>query len=140
VSVYLDTSVLISHFVDDANSDRADGLIAGLSDEVVLSDLSAAEFASGLSRLVRMSDLASDAAHATFANFDIWASGVAQRVSPNPADWRTTERLLRALEFPLRTPDMLHIAIAARLGAQLATFDRRMQDVAATLGLRIVAA
>ncbi len=46
MSVYLDTSVLISHFVDDANSDRADGLIASLSDEVGLSDLSAAEFAS----------------------------------------------------------------------------------------------
>jgi len=86
VSVYLDTSVLISHFVEDANSARADILVAGLADDIILSDLSAAEFAAGLSRLVRMADLGAETAHATFAKFDIWTAELAQRVSPTSAD------------------------------------------------------
>jgi predicted nucleic acid-binding protein len=101
--------------------------------------LCATEFVAGLSRLVRTAELAADMAQATFSNFDIWAADVTQRVSPTPADWVATERLLRRLEFPLRTPDMLHIVIAARLGAKLATFDDRMQRVATTLGLPVVA-
>jgi predicted nucleic acid-binding protein len=139
VSIYLDTSVIISHFVDDANSARADALIAGLSDDIIFSDLCAAEFAAGLSRLVRMAELTADVAQATFSNFDIWAADVAQRVNPTPADWVATERLLRRLDFPLRTPDMLHIVIVGRLGAELATFDDHMQKVATTLGLPVAA-
>jgi len=139
VSVYLDTSVIISYFVDDANSTRADALIAGISDEIVLSDLCAAEFAAGLSRLVRTSELEANVAQATFSHFDIWSAEVALRVTPAPPDWVATERLLRRLEFPLRTPDMLHIVVAARLGAELATFDDRMKRVAITLGLPVVA-
>jgi len=45
--------------------------------------------------------------------------------------------VLRRLDLPLRTPDMLHIAIAARLQAKLATFDDRMQSAATKLGLPI---
>lgn len=140
MSVYLDTSVIISHFVDDANSDRADALIAGVSDDIVISDLCATEFAAGLARLVRMAELAADTAQATFSNFDIWTSDVALRIVPTNADWVATERLLRRLEFPLRMPDMLHIAIATRAGAELATFDDRMRKVATALGLLVVAA
>ncbi len=140
MSVYLDTSVIISHFVDDANSVRADTLIAGLSDDIIISDLCATESAAGLARLVRMAELAADTAQATFGIFDTWTVDVARRIAPTNADWVATERLLRRLEFPLRMPDMLHIVIATRVGAELATFDDRMGKVATALGLPVVAA
>ena len=138
MSLSLDTSVILSHFVDDANTERADALLAGISEPVVISDLCATEFAAGLSRLVRMRELGHAAAVATFSNFDIWSGQIVQREAIARADWAAAERLLRRLDLPLLTPDMLHVAVAARLGTRLATFDRRMHAVAASLGVEVL--
>lgn len=137
MSLYLDTSVILSHFVEDANSIRADALLTRLLEPVVISDLCATEFAAGVSRLVRMRELAHGLAVTTFSNFDVWTSHVTQREAVTPADWATAEQLLRRLDLPLLTPDMLHVAVAARLGARLGTFDRRMEAVAVSLGLEV---
>ena len=138
MTLYLDTSVIISHFVTDANSDRADELLAGVSEPVVISDLCAAEFAAGLSRLVRVGDITHTVALATLSNFDVWSFQVVQREAVSPADWAVAEKLLRRLDLPLLTPDMLHVAVATRLPARLATFDRRMHAVAASLGVEVL--
>jgi predicted nucleic acid-binding protein len=47
--------------------------------------------------------------------------------------------MLRRLDLNLRTPDAIHIAIAQRLGAELATFDVRMAESAEALGVTAVA-
>ena len=61
-----------------------------------------------------------------------------QRDVITPADWATAERLLRRLDLPLLTPDMLHVAVATRLGTRLATFDQRMHRVAASLSVDVL--
>jgi predicted nucleic acid-binding protein len=47
--------------------------------------------------------------------------------------------VIRRLDLNLRAPDAINLAIALRLGAALATFDRRMTENARTLGLAISA-
>ena len=72
--------------------------------------------------------------------FDRWAFAATNRIVTESADVMAADRFLRRLDLPLRTPDAIHIAIALRAGADLATFDVRMAACAATLGLRVVPA
>jgi predicted nucleic acid-binding protein len=52
-------------------------------------------------------------------------------------DFSAATVFLRRFDLGLRTPDALHIAIAARLGAKLVTFDVKMAAAAAALGLDV---
>ncbi len=56
------------------------------------------------------------------------------------ADVTRADALMRRLDLPLRTPDALHIAIAERVGATLATFDVKMAAAARVIGLPVAAA
>jgi len=44
---------------------------------------------------------------------------------------------LRDLTLGLRAPDAINIAIAQRLGAELATFDKKMATAASKLGVTV---
>ncbi len=138
MSVYLDASVLVSLFVDDANSVTAMRKVGRLSELVVVSDLAAAEFASAIARLVRVRDLAEAVASAAFRAVDSWVDENAEFVSLSSADVAAAGAMLRRLDSPLRTPDAMNLAIAQRLGAGLITFDQKMRDVAKKAGLRVV--
>lgn len=136
MKLYLDTSVLVPLFVSEVHTQAARALVVEGS-EVVVSDLTAVEFASALSRLVRMSLLDREAAQAGFANLDIWIAKVASRVVVEAGDVRSSEAMLRSLDVPLTAPDVIHIAIATRVHAELATLDTRMADTARKLGARV---
>jgi uncharacterized protein len=62
---------------------------------------------------------------------------VARHVTIGGADMVACEALLRRLDLALRTPDALNIAIVQRIGATLATFDRRMAVSAEALGIAL---
>lgn len=136
MSLYLDTSVLVPLFVSEVHTESARALLAARP-EVVVSDLTTVEFASALSRLVRMSLLEGPAAQAAFANLDVWVARAATRLNVESGDVRAAEAMLRTLDVPLTAPDVLHIAIATRAGAELATLDARMPEVAGRLGVRV---
>jgi uncharacterized protein len=106
---------------------------------VVVSDFAAAEFASALARRVRTSELLTERARFAFAAFDGWTLRATQRVELRAADIRAAETFIRGLDLPLRTPDALHIAVAQRLGATLATFDEPMKKSATALGVPVAA-
>lgn len=136
MSVYLDASILVPLFVNDAFSDRADAFLEAASSRLVLSDFLRAEFASVVSRLVRAGDLTRDEATQAFDRLDSWA------IMQTPAqtttfDVRQSEIWIRRLDLNLRAPDAVHIAIAARMGASLATFDVRMAEAAQALGVPV---
>ncbi|MDO8296734.1 MAG: type II toxin-antitoxin system VapC family toxin [Caulobacter sp.] len=135
--VYLDTSVLAPLFSNDALSDRADRYFSGALPAVFLSDFAAAEFASAVARKARTGALLAEEARATFAAFDAWASTEATRVQVSPADISVAERFIRRLDLTLRAPDAIHIAMAIRLDATLATFDKAMEASARTLGCAV---
>jgi predicted nucleic acid-binding protein len=138
VSVYLDASVLVALFTDDPHTARAQSSLRRHVPVVVVSDLTAAEFASAVARLVRTRDLQRAAASRCFSICDAWTAQVARRAQTTGADVSAAASLLRHLDLTLRTPDAIHIAIARRLSATLFTFDERMAKAARVLGLELL--
>ncbi len=135
----LDTSVLVSLLSSDASSDRDAELLRRPGFDIVVSDFAVAEFASAMSQAVRKRDFAIMAAQNTLANLDQWVANRAMRALTRTEDIQAAENFLRRLDLPLRAPDAIHIAIAMRLGAALATFDERMATSARILGAVVMA-
>ncbi len=136
LSVYLDTSVVIPLFLPDVFNQRARQFLAtGISP--IISDFVSAEFVSVLGIRVRSRITPETEARKALANLDNWIRAVTVGADTMSADVRQAEATLRRLNLNLRTPDAIHLAIAQRLGAELATFDIRMADCARSLGLSI---
>lgn len=135
MSVYLDASVLVGLFTEDAFSSRADRFLRAGSAVITVSDFAGAELASAVARRVRTGELTADEAHAAFVDFDIWAPRSARRIETESVDVAQATTYVRRLDLRLRTPDALHIALAQRARASLATFDGRMATAARALGL-----
>jgi uncharacterized protein len=139
VSVYLDASVLVALFTDDPFTARADSFLRANALVLILSDFAAAEFASVIARHVRTRDITRDDARIAFSTFDVWTARATQRVQISAADVTAAEAFLRRLDFSLRTPDAVNIAIAQRIGATLFTFDDRMIKSARAIGTTVAA-
>jgi predicted nucleic acid-binding protein len=137
LSLYLDASVLVPMFIDDAFSERADLLLRVSATEVLVSDFASAELASAINRRVRMRQVAAEEGRKALTNFDSWIGQLASRVEIASADVAKAAAFLRRLDLNLRTPDAIHIATAQRLDADLATFDERMAESARSLGARV---
>jgi uncharacterized protein len=134
---YLDASYLVSLLTREPSSDRAAAFAAQNPDPPIASDLAAAEFASAISRRVRMRELTRRQGRFALATFDYWAADSVRWVEVSPADIAMATSALRRLDLVLRTADAIHIAVAQRLGATLVTFDQRMAEAARVLGLTV---
>jgi predicted nucleic acid-binding protein len=137
VSTYLDASVLVALFTPDPFSPRADALLRSADAAPLVSDFAAAELASVVARRVRTREFNPEDARTVFSNFDTWAAQLGSRVPTEASDIIVTEGLLRRLDLPLRTPDALHIAIAQRVRATLATFDQKLAKSATAVGIPV---
>lgn len=138
MNVCLDASVIVPLFARDSSTDRAGQYLRVARPAVIVSDFASAEFASAIARKVRTEHLSHEESRAAFATFDIWVAAEAMRVQAAAADISTAESFIRRLDLNLRAPDAIHIAIALRLDAALATFDERMADCARLLGCGVV--
>lgn len=138
MSAYLDASVLVALFVDDVFTERADAFLRRSPAKIVVSDFAAAEFASSVSRKVRMGRLSEADAREAFATFDMWAARAAERIGVVASDVGAATHFLRRLDLTLRTADAINIAMAERLGAELASFDQKMVECAAAVGVPAV--
>ena len=140
MNIYLDTSALVALFTADPLTGRADAFLRQRAPVLIISDFTAAEFASAVSRRVRMKELSREQARTLFSSFDTWISRETELALTETADIACAAVFLRRLDLALRTPDALHIAIAQRVGADLLTFDQQMAKSAAKLGVRVHAA
>jgi uncharacterized protein len=141
VSVYLDTSVLASLFIEtDVFASRAATFFSQVDEVLVVSDFAAAEFASVLSRLTRMNQIQEADTRAIFDAFDIWRARFADEEDTVSSDILAATTIIRRLDLNLRAPDAINLAIALRLAASFATFDRRMAQNAQALGITVAAA
>lgn len=140
MSIYFDTSFLVGLFVDtDAFASNARAFYVGADDLFIVSDFAAAEFASAVARLTRMGRILEDEARAAFSGFDTWRTRSAEMEDVDGADIRAATAIIRRLDLAVRAPDAINLAIANRLGASVATFDRRMAENARALGLTVAA-
>lgn len=138
MSVYLDASVLVALFTDDALSDRAHEAMAELSEQVIVSDYGALEFSSALARIGREGLLTPAKVRSTLADFDLWTARSAQSAVTAGEDVVAATAMVRRFDLSLRGPDALNLAIAERLGGALLTFDAKMKRAAGKLGLKTV--
>jgi predicted nucleic acid-binding protein len=135
MSIYLDASFLIPMLVREPVSEAVRAFLTETEQELLVSDFAAVEVASGLSRLVRTGLLTTAEATARLANFETWRAGSASTADIHAADARLAYTYVRRFELMLRAPDALHLAMAHRLQATLVTFDRRLSQAAASLGI-----
>ena len=137
MSIYLDASFLIPTLVEEQGSAGVIAYLVAAERELLVSEFAAAEVASALSRLVRMRLLASADAEARLADFEAWRAAASSPVDLRPADARLAYAYVRRFDLMLRTPDALHLAIAARLDASIVTLDRRLERAAQEVGIAV---
>ena len=137
MSLYLDASVLVTLFVIDPTSARAEAFLWARLEIVVVSDFGVAEFSSAVGRRVRTRDLTREDGQLAFSNLDTWVARSRYREEITTADIDAANRILRRLDINFRTPDAIHIAISRRLDATLVAFDRSMAAGARALGVTV---
>jgi predicted nucleic acid-binding protein len=136
--IYVDTSLLLAVYVPEARSEEANRFLESVS-PVVISDLTVAEIHVGLARKVKLGILTESQLEAAGASFEShMQEGFLQRVALQPSHSEEAGRLASSSTLMLRTLDALHIAVAAGLGAPVATFDGRLADAARELGFEVL--
>ena len=139
MSIYLDTSVVIPLFLPDPFAARVTAFLSTGPTSLLISDFVAAEFASVVGMRVRMRQTKQSDAQLAFSSFNGWVRRIEASRQMQSSDNDDAQVLLRRLDLVLRAPDAIHLAIAQRLGVELATFDARMADCARALGMTVVA-
>lgn len=133
MSVYLDTSVIVSLFAADEHSARAEAwLMQG--HELVVSQWVAAEFSSALSLQKRRGRLTAEDVQIAEQSFDRLLESEF-RVEPVVSADIVRARNLVVQHEGLRAPDALHLAIVERIGEVLATFDQVLERAAIAAGI-----
>jgi hypothetical protein len=141
LSVYLGISVLLPLLAYDAFTVRARPWFAGIAEPVVISDLAVAELAAVLGAKHRRGELTRLEAVAAFASGEAWRIAAhAGGASVTSADIALATGWLGRVDLTLRAPDAIHLAIAARLAAPIATFDFGMEAADRTLGVALAPA
>ncbi|MFT4912107.1 MAG: putative nucleic acid-binding protein [Brevundimonas sp.] len=134
--IYLDASVVVPLFVVEATSPRLDVWLA-TDPDICLSPWTVAEFSSALSHHQRSGRLEPVEREAAEDGLDQWLAEGVRLLDVGNDDVRAARDLLR-LDPLLRTPDALHVALTERYGMTLATYDRRMADAAARIGIEVI--
>jgi predicted nucleic acid-binding protein len=135
---YLDTSVVVALVLRDSHTTKAEAWLEHAAPACVVSDFCALEFASVVSRQVRMSHLSTADGSAVLDVFDEWIAKTAQVVTSSGEHMEAASRMVRNFDTKLSTPDAIHLAVAKHHGLVLATFDERLGDAARRENVKIV--
>ncbi len=136
---YLDANILVSLFVGDDLTGRAERCVAGM-DRVFVSSWTLAEFSSAAGILLRSGRIDARRAERARDGLDSLLRTLDPPASVENGDIVAADRLLRRPDLRLRTPDALHLAVVQRLRLPLLTFDKVMADAAIALGLTLAPA
>jgi predicted nucleic acid-binding protein len=136
LSLYLDTSVLVSAFTNEAGTAKTQAwLSARETDGLTISDWVVTEFSSALSIKLRMEQIALRERAAALAMFASLAEESFEVLPVEPLQFRTAARFADQYALGLRAGDALHLAICADHGATLCTLDRRLAEAGPALGV-----
>ncbi|HZK90199.1 MAG TPA: type II toxin-antitoxin system VapC family toxin [Stellaceae bacterium] len=136
MSLYLDTSLLVSALTAEREGSRIEAWIrSNSSDDFAISDWVVTEFSAALSMKLRTQqvDLAQRAtALSLFSGFCIEKATV---LPVEHQHFSAAARLADRYDAGIRAGDALHLAVAADHGATLCTLDRRLSDAGPSLGI-----
>ncbi|MFN3473968.1 MAG: type II toxin-antitoxin system VapC family toxin [Blastomonas sp.] len=133
---YLDTSVLVALLCREPKSAEVVTWFYGLdAGGVAISQWSLVEFAGALSLKIRMRSIADSDAHMAKAMLNDMLEGMLQVLPLVGKDFDDAAGFCADWDLNLRGPDALHLAITARLGICLATFDRHQFAAAQHFGI-----
>ena len=138
MSLYLDASAIVPTLVDEGSSPAIGLFLTTATARLIVSDFAAAEVASALSRLVRMTLLAGENAVARLREFDVWRASATDAIDFQPSDFRLANIFVRNFDLGLRAPDAVHAAVCRRGDLTLVTLDRRLAAAAEALAVSAV--
>jgi predicted nucleic acid-binding protein len=142
MSPYADTSLLVSYYVNDANSARAQALLHAVTGPLSFTGLHRLELRNALALGVFRHLLTPAQAHAAWN--DIERDIRAGRLFPEPLNWGPVFRAAaqwaarHSAGIGCRSLDILHVATARKLAAtEFFSFDSRQRSLAQVLGLTL---
>ncbi len=118
--LYFDTSFLVPMLIAEDTSERVEAFLLNLSAEkdLFVSQWTRVEFATLLSRLVRMQQLGRGNALECSKRFDLLLEQSFRVVTPAVADFELSRTFLARFDNSLRAGDALHLAIAVNRDAK----------------------
>ncbi|NJR52095.1 MAG: type II toxin-antitoxin system VapC family toxin [Leptolyngbyaceae cyanobacterium CSU_1_3] len=135
--IYLDTSFLAPFYIQEATSNSVETVLLSLPvSQIAISDWTVVEFASLLSRRVRMNELTSDSMTAVMQSFQNDATQSYTVFTLTTADFVGATEFIQQWETGLRAGDALHLAIARNHNVEnLLSLDRGLIDAAQRFGI-----
>lgn len=134
---YLDTCAILPYYRQERHSQLVQEFLSSVSTPVAISHLTDVEFASALSRLVRMNEL--DEAQAGIieqAFVDDCKAGLFKRISLAVSHFKQAVNWLSLRNTSLRTLDTLHIAVSNQAGSRIVTCDIILAQAAEKVGAK----
>jgi uncharacterized protein len=135
--IYLDTSFLAPFYIQEATSTSVESILLNLpTAELAISDWTIVEFASLLSRRVRMNELTPELMTVIIQSFQRDAAQSYTVFTITTADFVLAAEFLQQWETGLRAGDALHLAIArSRTVENLLSLDFGLIDAAQRFGI-----
>ena len=133
--IYLDTSFLTPLFREEATSAKVAAFLSRqAAGSLAVSKWTAVEFASLISRDVRMGALTSGQGRRLIAEFDSMVDASLVVLIPSGNDFDLAQEYVANFATQLRGPDALHLAVAHNNGVEfIATLDDGMLSAAKKL-------
>ena len=133
--IYLDTSFLTPLFREEATSAKVAAFLSRqAAGSLAVSKWTAVEFASLISRDVRMGALTSGQGRRLIAEFDSMVAASLVVLIPSGNDFDLAQEYVANFATQLRGPDALHLAVAHNNGVEfIATLDDGMLSAAKKL-------
>ena len=133
--IYLDTSFLTPLFREEATSAKVAAFLSRqAAGSLAVSKWTAVEFASLISRDVRMGALTSGQGRRLIAEFDSMVAASLVVLIPSGNDFDLAQEYVANFATQLRGPDALHLAVAHNNGVEfIATLDDGMLSAAKRL-------
>lgn len=136
VGYYLDTSALLPYYREEETSQTIQDFLSSLRVPVGISDLTVLEFASALSRWVRIKEITEAQASLVENAFaEDTRSGLFRRLSITTKHYRHAQKWISSRKTALRTLDALHLACCFGAGMEMVTSDEVLANSADVLGM-----
>ena len=136
MSLYLDTSVLVSCYLPEPQSEAVLKLLEQHSSELLVSQLAEVEFCSALAMRRRASKLTEQQEASISQLFQKHLqNGQYTKTYLTEETYQLAKQLLMSTSLKLRTLDALHLALSQQLEAELFTADIELANAAAYIKL-----